>query len=179
MKRHCQKYVLPDDFNIVIQNYGTHYLLKTYQTVPLPREVVFTYFESPRNLFDITPDWLAFNMNLPETGENVFEGAEFDYHIRWLGMKLKWKSRITRYVPPHYFTDIQVNGPFQHWEHFHIFKEANGSTIMRDLVKYIVPFGVIGTLTHKWLIQSQLADIFCYRAEKIHRWSGMQISSPP
>lgn len=74
----------------------------------------------------------------------VFEGAEFDYTIRWFGIPLPWKSRITAYRPPEQFTDIQLNGPYRSWSHLHAFEDVEGGTLMRDRVTYQLPLGPLG-----------------------------------
>jgi hypothetical protein len=48
--------------------------------LPVDRRKAFSFFEDPRNLFEITPEWLDFRMLAPEQSE-VREGAEFDYTI--------------------------------------------------------------------------------------------------
>jgi ligand-binding SRPBCC domain-containing protein len=88
----------------------TRFGLMTSQVLALPRDMAFTFFEDPKNLFEITPDWLDFSL-LDREKSDVFEGAEFDYTIRWLGQKLMWRSRIVAYKPPERFTDIQIRGP--------------------------------------------------------------------
>jgi ligand-binding SRPBCC domain-containing protein len=149
---------------------GGGYVLRTSQIFAIAMQDAFTFFEDPRNLFAITPDWLDFKMDSPETGDRVFEGGEYEYHIRWFGIKIPWKSRISRYNPPYDFTDIQVRGPYLYWEHTHSFEASDGNTLMRDTVKYALPFSVIGRIAHELIIRRQLKDIFSYRAMMINRW---------
>ena len=108
-----------------------------------------------------------------DTGKNqeVFEGAEFAYHIRWFRTKMQWRSRIVKYLPPEEFTDIQVKGPYNIWEHRHRFSETKEGTLMTDEIFYRVPFSYIGEFVHALIIKKQLMDIFCYRALKIAEWS--------
>ncbi|MDH4232655.1 MAG: SRPBCC family protein [Nitrospirota bacterium] len=131
------------------------------------REKAFSFFEDPRNLFEITPAWLDFRMLCPEQSD-VHEGAEFAYTIKWLGITVRWKSRIIRYHPPVSFTDIQLEGPYRSWEHLHVFEEAEGGTIMKDIVTYRLPPAAL--LIHGPVIKKQLRDIFSYRALRIEEW---------
>jgi ligand-binding SRPBCC domain-containing protein len=147
------------------------YELTASQMLPIPREQAFSFFEDPRNLFDITPDWLSFVMRERETNVVVFEGVEFDYTIRWLGLTLAWRSRIEDYHPPERFTDIQLRGPYRFWSHLHTFEPAAGGTIMRDTVIYRLPFGPVGRLAHALVVRRQLEDIFRYRAQRIDAWA--------
>ena len=145
--------------------------LSASQVLPLSRKEAFVFFEDPRNLFDITPDWLKFVMKDKEAQTGMFEGAEFDYTIRWFGIPLPWKSRIIGYQPPEQFTDIQLVGPYRSWSHLHTFEEHGGGTLMRDIVTYRLPFGPVGDTVHAIAVRRQLEDIFRYRALRIDEWA--------
>lgn len=161
---------LPADFRLSIQVFEKGYRLDAFLPLPISRRKAFAFFQDPRNLFDITPDWLDFRMVANKNGEVVCEGAEYDYHIRWFGFKLKWRSRIQSYNPPREFTDIQIAGPYEKWEHHHSFKEQGETTLMFDTVTYKLPFSYIGKAAHTLMVKKQLKDIFCYRALKIMEW---------
>jgi len=168
MPTSCKSSNLPTDFRIKIESYEKGYRLETFQYLPITCERAFVFFQNPKNLFDITPDWLDFRM--VTNSEKVFEGAEYDYYIRWFGVKLKWRTRIQTYNPPYDFTDIQIVGPYTKWEHTHIFKEQGNSTQMFDTVVYRIPFSYLGRAVHGLFVKNQLQDIFCYRALKIMEW---------
>ena len=170
MPHSCKSRKLPEDFRINFASPEGDYLLKTTQTLPLPREKAFAFFQNPQNLFDITPDWLDFRMDPCQQGEEVFDGAEYDYHIRWFGLRVRWRSKIQNYDPPCSFTDIQITGPYTKWEHTHIFEEKGDKTLMLDRVVYRLPFSYPGRLVHALIVKNQLKDIFCYRAMKIREW---------
>ena len=162
----------PSSFTLSIRAFGrATYQLEVSQVLPLPRREVFVFFEDPRNLFDITPDWLRFVMKDRDSRTEMFEGAEFDYTIRWFGIPLPWKSRIEGYRPPEAFTDIQTIGPYRSWSHLHTFEEAPSGTIMRDIVTYRVPFGLLGGAVHAIAVKRQLEHIFQYRAVRIDEWA--------
>ena len=179
-------------FNVERLHRGA-YRLTASQLLPLPREKAFTYFENPANLFAITPDWLDFRMTDPRQAERgIFEGAEFDYTIRWAGLRLAWRSRIVDYHPPERFRDIQVKGPYAYWGHLHVLegvqtpshglpteglrkagRTAGGprQTLMRDEVLYGLPMGLLGRLLHIWKTEEQLRDIWRHRAARIDAWA--------
>ena len=76
MPNACKSSKLPTDFRINIGAIEQGYRLETFQTLQIPREKAFVFFENPKNLFDITPDWLDFRMVTNKNGDKVFEGAE-------------------------------------------------------------------------------------------------------
>ena len=170
MPTSCKSSNLPTDFRIKFESYEKGYRLETFQSLPITCERAFVFFQNPKNLFDITPDWLDFRMVTSTNGEKVFEGAEYDYYIRWFGVKLKWRSRIQKYNSPYDFTDIQIIGPYSKWEHTHSFKKQGETTLMFDTVVYKIPFSYLGRAVHGLFVKNQLQNIFCYRALKIGEW---------
>ena len=165
-------FTLPPTFTLQFHllDRGTHQLTAS-QVLTLPRQQAFAFFEDPRNLFDITPDWLSFVMKDRDSKTEMFEGAEFDYTIRWFGIPIPWKSRMIGYKPPGQFTDIQLIGPYRSWSHLHSFEEVSDGTLMLDTVTYQLPLGPLGNLAHALTVRHQLADIFRYRAMRIDEWA--------
>ncbi len=162
---------LPDTFTIAFSGLaGGAHRLRASQLLPLPRERAFVFFEDPRNLFDITPSWLDFRMQDPRR-HRVFEGAEFDYTIRWFGFRIPWRSRIEAYRPPGQFADLQVRGPYRYWRHLHRFTDVSEGTRMDDEVTYRLPFSPLSDWVHRWVVRRQLYDIFAYRAVRIDGWA--------
>jgi ligand-binding SRPBCC domain-containing protein len=142
--------------------------LSASQLVPVGKEQAFRFFEDPRNLSRIIPDWVNFHVRNEGSATAVKKNAEFNYSLTWLGIPLRWRSRITVYDPPERFTDIQVKGPYSSWEHTHLLEETPGGTLMKDEVFYKIP--VIAVPVHGFIIKKQLEEIFRYRAEKIEEW---------
>ncbi len=164
-----QKYKWHSSFTLEFNRMGfLMHQLRSSQVLPLPPEETFVFFEDPRNLSAITPDWLDFRMRNPDLHE-VYEGAEFDYTIRWLGFRFAWRSRIVEYEPPDRFTDIQRIGPYRSWEHLHTFERVPEGTLMQDTVTY--SFSLPAVTLHRFLIRKQLENIFSFRSVKITEWA--------
>lgn len=147
--------------------------LTASHTIPLPREKTVPFFQDPRNLAAITPPWLAFRLDGDDRQLEVYEGAEFDYTIRWLGIPIRWRSRISLYRPPERFADVQIIGPYARWEHFHTFTEVPEGTLMTDEVRYVLP---MAALPFRELIKRQLQEIFRYRAERVDEWARDELA---
>lgn len=154
---------------IEIRKLGTfRYRLNASQVLSCPRQQAFAFFKNPANLCDITPQWLSFCMLEEGTENPVRDGAEYDYTIRWLGFRIRWRSRIIEYHPPERFTDIQIRGPYRSWVHVHTFDPVLEGTLMKDEVTYVVP---LFALPVHWLIRKQLIHIFTFRRERIEAWT--------
>jgi steroid 5-alpha reductase family enzyme/ligand-binding SRPBCC domain-containing protein len=142
------------------------YVLERSQLIPAPLGDAIRFFEDPRNLAEITPGWLGFEI-VEMDDLRLRAGVTITYRIRWLGFRVRWRSLIAEYEPGHRFVDVQTEGPYHSWHHEHVFEERDGQTLMHDRVRYKPPFGVLGDITHAFLIGRQLRRIFDYRAARI------------
>jgi ligand-binding SRPBCC domain-containing protein len=144
------------------------YTLCQSMFVPVPQRRAFAFFEDPRNLSRITPPWLDFRI-ANAASVRMGKGARVDYQIRWLGLRLIWKTLITEYEPPRFFVDQQIAGPYALWRHEHTVDPASGGTLIGDRVDYALPLGWLGRLAHRLLVRRQLEAIFHYRRRAIGR----------
>jgi ligand-binding SRPBCC domain-containing protein len=70
-----RKYYLPPTFQIKFEKPDSHtYLLRTSQVVAIPIEKAFSFFETPENLFEITPDWPDFKLDKKREQSKIYEG---------------------------------------------------------------------------------------------------------
>jgi ligand-binding SRPBCC domain-containing protein len=152
------------------------YTLRREQTIGLPVDEVFAFFSEPGNLEAITPGWLRFRILTPNV---IRMGAAtvICYALRWRGLPLSWTTRITEWSPPHGFVDMQIQGPYRLWEHTHTFRPVAGGTLVRDVVRYALPLGILGRLAHAGWVQGDLNAIFDYRARKVSEILGASVKS--
>jgi ligand-binding SRPBCC domain-containing protein len=156
------------------------YTLERAQVIPVPPEVAFSFFEDPRNLRLITPDWLDFRI-MRIRGSPLDVGTTIIYRIRWLGVPLSWVTRIDEFERNRRFVDVQISGPYRTWRHEHTFEDRNGQTLLRDRVQYELPLGILGRIAHRLLVCRQLCAIFDYRSSQIRQMfpgSGAGVPSP-
>jgi ligand-binding SRPBCC domain-containing protein len=148
------------------------YTLQREQYLPQPIDEVFAFFADAGNLEAITPPWLRFNILTPRPIA-MAPGALIEYRLRWHGMPIRWTTRIERWEPPTRFCDVQLHGPYRLWEHEHTFEPCDSGTRMRDVVRYALPFGVLGRLAQRMIVRSDLDAIFDYRAVQVeHMLAG-------
>lgn len=143
--------------------------LETTLWLPLPVEEVFPFFASAGNLERITPPELRFRITTPEPIE-MRPGALIDYQLALYGIPFRWRTRITRWEPPHRFCDEQLRGPYAKWYHTHTFaaetQEAIPGTRIHDHVAYRLPLGWLGLPAHPF-VKRQLHRIFSYRQQAV------------
>ena len=139
------------------------YNLEFEQFIDLPIEDVFDFFSKPENLSLITPPRLRFDILTP-TPLEMKEGQLIDYSLKILYLiKLHWRTLITDYQKPYKFIDQQIKGPYTLWHHTHTFEEKDGGTLIKDNLKYVIPFGWIGRAIHFIYIKHDINGIFQYR----------------
>ncbi len=145
----------------------THVLERT-QLIEKPLEEVFPFFADATNLEQITPKFLRFRVTSPVPIE-VRAGARIDYELSLFGVPLRWRTRITEYVPGVRFVDEQESGPYAYWRHTHTFEAVGNATRMRDHVEYREPLGVLGRVAHALFVERTVNRIFDFRRVEIER----------
>jgi ligand-binding SRPBCC domain-containing protein len=141
------------------------------QWIPRKPEEVFPFFANAANLEAITPPWLGFRILTPAP-IRMERGAVIEYRLAWRLFRIRWKTVIAQWEPPHWFLDEQVKGPYKVWRHTHTFTPDRAGTRMTDMVEYELPLGVLGRLAHTLRVRRDLERIFDYRAQQIARLFG-------
>jgi len=131
--------------------------------LPRGRNEVFPFFADARNLSEITPPWVQFQVLTP--APIVMQpGALIDYRIRVHGLPIRWRTEITEWDPPHRFVDVQLRGPYTLWHHTHMFEEQDGGTLCIDKVTYR-PRG--GAIINRLFVRKDVQRIFAYRRKRL------------
>ena len=135
-------------------------------------EKAWKFFSDPKNLKDITPDEMNFNIT-SGADKSIYAGQIIQYKVSpVLGINLKWVTEITHVKKNEYFVDEQRFGPYSLWHHKHFFKKINGGILMEDIVDYKIPYGVIGQFAHVIFVKKKLEKIFNYRHTKLEKLFG-------
>ncbi len=83
--------------------------------------------------------------------------------IPFFNIKMNWVTEITQVKKEKFFIDEQRIGPYKLWHHQHFFEEKNNYVLMKDVVTYVPPFGLLGVLANRLFIEDRLTEIFDYR----------------
>ena len=138
-------------------------VLERTQVLPGEPDEVFEFFAEARNLEAITPPFLRFAVVTPGPVE-MGVGTLIQYRLRLHGLPVNWLTSIQAWDPPHRFIDVQVRGPYALWHHTHELEPHENGTLMRDVVHYALPFGILGSLAHAAFVRRDVERIFDYRA---------------
>jgi ligand-binding SRPBCC domain-containing protein len=113
----------------------------------IPAEInrVWEFISSPKNLKDITPDYMGFDILSQNLPEKMYPGMIISYHVRpLLGIKMLWVTEITQMIKMEFFVDEQRIGPYRFWHHQHRFKTIPEGVLIEDIVSYSPPYGFLG-----------------------------------
>jgi ligand-binding SRPBCC domain-containing protein len=132
------------------------------QWLPVAPEELFPFFMQPTNLSRIMGDAMQVTV-LHTTHDPLEAGAVIRYRFRQNGLPLSWTSRIVECVPPLYFVDEQVEGPFRYWRHTHRLVAEKGGTRVVDDLELEVPLGWLGRLAWPLVVRPNLRRTFNQR----------------
>lgn len=141
-------------------------LLYREQFIPLPKAEIFPFFADAKNLETITPPFLGFKV-LDSSTPKIQEGTLINYRLRLHGVPLRWRTRIEEWAPSDHFVDTQLKGPYRLWHHTHLFLTVPGGTVMKDIVRFRVPLGLVGRLIAGAWVRRDVENIFDYRWKKV------------
>ena len=148
------------------------YQLKRTQFVKTDLQTCWDFFSSPKNLKEITPEYMGFDV-LVELPEKMYEGLMIEYIVRpLLGIPMKWITEIKYVHDKQFFVDEQRKGPYKIWHHEHHFKEVEGGVEMTDIVSYEIPIGILGRIAHPIIVKKKLEEIFDYRFKRVDELFG-------
>jgi ligand-binding SRPBCC domain-containing protein len=86
-------------------------------------------------------------------------------------VRQKFMSRITAYNRPFHFRDEQQKGPFRSFAHDHLFTEADAGTLMKDILCFQSPAGVLGKLVDRFIMTRYLKQFLIDRNEMIRHFA--------
>jgi ligand-binding SRPBCC domain-containing protein len=125
---------------------------------------MWSFISAPKNLKEITPDYMGFEITTPYLSEKMYAGMIISYKVSpVLNFKVDWVTEITHVKENEFFVDEQRIGPYKLWHHQHHLIQMEEGVLMRDIVTYQPPFGILGALANKLLISKKLNEIFNYR----------------
>ncbi len=137
-------------------------------------EVTTRIASPPAVVFDLARDVGAHAASMAGSGERAVGGVTagllelgdvVTWRARHFGVTLELTARVVEMTRPERFVDEQVDGPFARWWHEHRFEEIDAGTEMIDRVEYDAPFGPLGRVAERLVLDRYLAQLIRDRAE--------------
>jgi ligand-binding SRPBCC domain-containing protein len=94
-------------------------------------------------------------------------GEEVTWRGRHFGVVQHFTSRITAFDRPHHFRDEMQRGAFRSFVHDHFFVAEGTGTLMRDVLMFSAPLGVLGRIAERLVLRRYLERMLRDRAEFI------------
>ena len=117
---------------------------------------------------------MGFDISSPNLAEKMYAGMMISYVVRPLfGIKTKWLTEITHVKDKSYFVDEQRFGPYVIWHHQHFIEPTDTGVLMKDIITYQPPFGVLGAIANTLIIQNKLEEIFEFRRVALEKRYGI------
>jgi ligand-binding SRPBCC domain-containing protein len=112
------------------------------------------------------------------TGERAIAGVtsgligpeqEVTWRGRHFGVLITHTSKITAYDRPKHFQDCMVRGRFRSFCHDHFFEVREGLTLMKDVMEFEAPLGVLGLLVERLVLRRHMVGLLMGRNEHIRQ----------
>jgi uncharacterized protein (TIGR01777 family) len=126
----------------------------------VPPEEAFAWHARAGALQRLNPPWERVQILAQEA---LALGTGVTLGLQMGPLRLRWVARHTQFSPPHYFQDIQVQGPFRFWKHHHHLETTTEGSQLRDVVDYQIPFAPLSHPFAKPFIEQKLTRMFAYR----------------
>jgi uncharacterized protein len=140
--------------------------------IEAPALEVFAWHARPGAFERLTPPWAPVEV-VDRTG-GIEDGARVVLRLPIGPLRLRWLVEHGGFQAGRQFRDVQLTGPFAHWEHTHRFHPAGAAACdLEDHVEYRLPLGPLGHLLAGTLSQRRLARLFDYR----HRITAHDIAA--
>lgn len=100
------------------------------------------------------------------TGGTIGLGEQVTWRAVHFGIPFRLTSSITEADAPRRFVDEQLRGPFARFHHEHLFEPTgDGQTLMTDVVQFVAPFGPLGWLAEKLVLDRYMRRLIERRNE--------------
>jgi hypothetical protein len=130
--------------------------------IEAPAEQVYAWHATPDALERLTPPGEHLEV-LEKTGGIERGGRVVLRFGRW-PFRMRWVAEHQEFERGHYFSDLQVSGPFAYWKHTHTFEpDGSSASILEDKVEYALPFGFLGRWFAGKYVRRELEKMFEYR----------------
>ncbi len=123
---------------------------------------LFKWHKQPGAFERLSPPWE--DVEVLEKSGGIEDGSRVVIRTKIGPVPMIWLIEHRDYKEEKQFCDIQIKGPFKHWEHTHTFvPDGPNACFMEDNVKFLLPMGTLGELFGNELVIRKLETLFEYR----------------
>ncbi len=135
-------------------------------TLTVSAEEAFAWHEREGAFERLAPPWER--LDVLERSQGIGDGARTVLRVHVGPVATKWVAVHRDYIAARQFVDEQVEGPFAHWVHRHLF-EPIGPDASRytDRIEFAPPFGTLGAAAGMWLARPRAERMLAYRHETV------------
>jgi uncharacterized protein (TIGR01777 family) len=138
------------------------HVIERTSTLPASAEEAFAWHERPGAFERLTPPWER--VEVVERTGGVEDGARATLRVHTGPVPLRWVAVHRDYIQGRRFVDEQVEGPFSHWTHQHLFEPTGAATSSyTDRIEFAPPFGTLGAAAGMWLVRPRIERMLAYR----------------
>lgn len=140
--------------------------------IPAPAEAVFRWHARPGALERLTPPWES--VEIVEKTGGIENGARVVLRVKLGPIAQRWVAEHRDYEDGRQFRDVQVSGPFSHWEHTHLIEpDGPSACYLEDRIEYALPLGLLGQIGGSAFTRAKLERLFTYR-HHVTKWDILQ-----
>ena len=147
----------------------------------MPKIVLITKIKAPQKLvFDLSRSIDLHLISTEKTNEKAIAGRtegliELGETVTWrakhLGVYQNFTSKVTGCIEADYFADEMVLGAFKSFKHEHFFSYENGETILKDVMEYRSPLGILGKLVDFLFLEKYMINFLMLRNDTIKKFA--------
>ncbi len=147
----------------------------------MPRiELVTKIKASQKLVFDLSRSIELHLKSTEKTNEKAIAGRtegliELGETVTWrakhLGVYQNFTSKVTGCKEHSYFADKMVSGAFKTFYHEHFFSYENGETILKDVMEFTSPLGILGKLVNFLFLEKYMKGFLIDRNNTIKEFA--------
>lgn len=141
---------------------------------------VETFIAAPREvIFDLARDVAAHVESASFSGERVVPPGKMEgllelgdcvsFEGKHFGMRQTITVKIIEVDRPRRFVDELVKSAFKSLRHVHEFEEKGGGTLMRDVLTWVSPLGVLGRIADALFVERHMRHFVATKQAALKR----------
>lgn len=101
------------------------------------------------------------------TSGRIQGGELVTFEATHFGVRQRLTSKITEYNAPYLFVDETQKGAFKSLEHIHLFERQGEGTLMKDILRFEAPLGVLGWIAERLVLKAYMTKFLEHRNEQL------------